>query len=118
MVGLLRLSSYFLFLMLHLFFRILPNSTSVNDILNLLDVNYGFMYDGIKYWENELHLFDEVLTLNNLNILQFIKKISWSCNDLIFKCRYKDEIVPCTNLFQIAHTFNGYCCSFNLNQTK
>ncbi|XP_065368706.1 sodium channel protein Nach [Calliphora vicina] len=96
---------------------ILPNFTSVPDILDLLDANYGFLYDGVKYSPKELNLFEEVLVLNNLSILQFVQKFSWSCSDLMFKCRYKDEIVPCGELFQIAHTFSGYCCSFNLNQS-
>ncbi|KAM7342772.1 nach isoform 2-T2 [Cochliomyia hominivorax] len=96
---------------------IMPNFTSIPDILDLLDTNYGFMYDNYKYSLKDLKIMEEVLTLNNINIVQFMSQISWNCSDIIYKCRYKDEIVPCTDLFQVSHTFTGYCCSFNLNQS-
>lgn len=83
----------------------------------MLDATYGFIYDGIRYPKKDLDILEEVLTLNNLHILNFIDEISWNCSDLLFRCRFKDEIVPCDELFQVAHTFQGYCCSFNLNQS-
>lgn len=95
----------------------LPNGTTVTQYLDLLGLDYGFMYDDQRYEAKDLELFDELLLANDLHIIDFAKNMAWKCSDLIYKCRFKDAIVPCENLFQLASTFNGYCCSFNLNQT-
>uniref|UniRef100_A0A1I8PAZ4 Sodium channel protein Nach n=1 Tax=Stomoxys calcitrans TaxID=35570 RepID=A0A1I8PAZ4_STOCA len=96
---------------------VMPNDTTVSDLLPHLGLDYGFMYDDQRYNMSILEMFDELLEINNLPIIEFAKKTAWNCNDLIYKCRFKDTIVPCDQLFQLASTFNGYCCSFNLNQT-
>ncbi|XP_073813207.1 nach [Musca autumnalis] len=96
---------------------IIPDNTTVEELLSLLGIDYGFMYDDRNYEARELQLFDELMELNGLHILEFSRKMAWNCNDLIYKCRFKDRIVPCDSLFQLSSTFNGYCCAFNLNQT-
>lgn len=76
------------------------------------------MYDDAEFDVRDLQILDEILELNHLEIKGFMQQIRWNCNDLIYRCRFKDEIVPCDTLFQVSQTFNGFCCSFNLNQTK
>uniref|UniRef100_A0A1I8N521 Sodium channel protein Nach n=1 Tax=Musca domestica TaxID=7370 RepID=A0A1I8N521_MUSDO len=95
----------------------IPDNTTVAELTSILGIDYGFMYDDRHYEPRELQLFDALLELNDLNILDFARNMAWNCNDLIYKCRFKDTVVPCDNLFQVASTFNGFCCAFNLNQT-
>lgn len=35
------------------------------------------------------------------------------CNDMILACKWQGQTVPCTELFQVRRTDNGFCCSFN-----
>ncbi|XP_061402428.1 sodium channel protein Nach [Musca vetustissima] len=95
----------------------IPGNTTVSELVSLLGIDYGFMYDDRNYAARELELFDELLELNDLDILDFARNMAWNCNDLIYKCRFKDVIVPCDSLFYISSTFNGFCCAFNLNQS-
>ena len=103
----------------HLLFisRILPNFTTIPDILDVLDAHSGFVFESYGYNMKAISLLENLLTLNNLKLLQFIYHISWSIDDIFFKCRYKDKIIDCNDLFQISSTYRGFCLSFNLNQT-
>ncbi len=40
-------------------------------------------------------------------------KVMMRCTDMILVCLWQGEYVPCTQLFSVRRTDNGYCCSFN-----
>ena len=103
--------------LLSIYSRILPNFTSIPDILDVLDAHNGFLFESFGYNMKAITLLENLLALNNLKLMQFIYHISWSIGDIFVKCRYKDEIVDCNDLFQISSTYSGFCLSFNLNQT-
>ncbi|XP_044264370.1 sodium channel protein Nach-like [Tribolium madens] len=66
------------------------------------------------YNMSELMVLHKVLVTNNYNDIGVVmKKISQSCNEMIRKCEWEFETVPCERLFQETLTTDGNCCSFN-----
>ena len=44
-------------------------------------------------------------------------KVMLSCDELLVACQWQGEVKDCADLFTLAKSDSGYCCSFNLVDT-
>ena len=44
-------------------------------------------------------------------------KVMLSCDELLLACQWQGEAKDCADLFTLAKSDSGYCCSFNLVDT-
>ncbi|XP_011187206.2 sodium channel protein Nach [Zeugodacus cucurbitae] len=94
----------------------LPPGSNISQIIPILTASFGFINDDYAYSIPEIELMQQLIDINNLSTLTFMKNLQWNCEDILFRCRFKWRIVDCKQLLGISRTFFGYCCSFNLNQ--
>ncbi|XP_037955002.1 sodium channel protein Nach [Teleopsis dalmanni] len=94
----------------------LPTNVTVQRVTELLRINYGFINNNEQFPMSDALILENVLELNNLTVTKFIENLRWRCSDLLFRCRLYWTVMDCSTLFQIARTFYGHCCSFNIKQ--
>ena len=42
-----------------------------------------------------------------------LQKVMHTCSKMILACVWQGKMVPCTELFSVRRTDDGFCCSFN-----
>ncbi|XP_068147632.1 LOW QUALITY PROTEIN: sodium channel protein Nach [Drosophila tropicalis] len=94
----------------------LPQGTKLLDIQRHLHIFYGFMVDDERYADQDIEHMETLLAINNLTLQEFVQHLRWDCDEILHRCRYRGQIVNCSQLFQLSKTFFGHCCSFNLRQ--
>ncbi|XP_058796121.1 pickpocket protein 28-like [Phymastichus coffea] len=45
--------------------------------------------------------------------LDFLRKASQSCSDMLYFCKWNSNVTNCTDLFNPVYTDEGLCCNFN-----
>lgn len=56
----------------------------------------------------------EIMTNNRYTVDTAAKALMYPCRKLLYRCRWQNEIVDCSKVFNVAETYHGYCCAFNL----
>lgn len=69
-----------------------------------------------KFNYSELQLVQDVLLDNRFDVQLTMKKLTFPCTKLLYRCRWEGVIVDCKELFTISETYQGYCCSFNIQK--
>lgn len=89
-----------------------------------------------KFDINELPLLQEILLVNQLWSITLIrwlknriffknnrfdvqltmKKLVLPCHRLLYRCRFENVVVDCKHIFSLSETYQGYCCSFNIQK--
>ena len=54
------------------------------------------------------------LGLNITETISFLKRVSPKCSDFLLHCTWNSVKYNCNQLFKVASTDMGFCCSFNL----
>ncbi|KAL0869308.1 hypothetical protein ABMA27_007568 [Loxostege sticticalis] len=90
-----------------------------NDTVNYIKdymLQLGNMFD---YWWDENvkvdeHL-DEIFSPANdtRQLIDLMRQLAPSCEDMLVKCAWAFQIVDCKDLFQVRRTSRGHCCAFN-----
>lgn len=85
---------------------------------------YGVSEVDAARFESMLHVCDPELSLNlqlnasrvfdEVNIVKTLKEISYSIDDSMLFCKFRNELKNCTSLFNEIVTDKGICFSFNL----
>eukprot|EP00093_Oithona_nana_P001068 01068.XXX_2260_3474_1 [CDS] Oithona nana genome sequencing. len=57
---------------------------------------------------------DDPLGLNITETISLLKRVSPRCSDYILQCTWNSVKYHCNQLFKVASTDVGFCCSFNL----
>ncbi|XP_055855728.1 sodium channel protein Nach-like isoform X2 [Episyrphus balteatus] len=91
----------------------LPKNVSFDEAIQALDQLYVIVGKVRIFDERKLKILQDMATGNNLTTPTFLELIRWNCSDLLYRCRFQSKIMPCSQLFNPARTFNGFCCSFN-----
>ena len=52
------------------------------------------------------------------NIIGLMKSTAPNCNDFIKNCTWNSVQYPCSKLFKIVSTDDGFCCTFNAVPAK
>ncbi|XP_063706173.1 sodium channel protein Nach-like [Culicoides brevitarsis] len=96
----------------------LPPNLDKEEMINLLRLTDGFMQklETVNY--TQLELMQNLLQENRYDVFMTMQGLMVPCNDMIVKCRYNGEIVDCARLFERSYTWQGYCCSFNIDTEK
>ncbi|KAL3280876.1 hypothetical protein HHI36_004104 [Cryptolaemus montrouzieri] len=55
----------------------------------------------------------QILDYNEVDLNDFLRELSPSCNNIIKNCKWKGEEIKCDKLFEKIITSEGHCCSFN-----
>ncbi|KAK9873222.1 hypothetical protein WA026_021713 [Henosepilachna vigintioctopunctata] len=42
-----------------------------------------------------------------------LRKIGSVCEEILIQCKWKEELINCTSIFEETYTLEGLCCSFN-----
>lgn len=45
-----------------------------------------------------------------------MKKLMFPCTKMLYRCRWEGVIVDCKELFTVSETYQGFCCSFNIQK--
>lgn len=69
-----------------------------------------------KFNYSELQLVQDVLLDNRFDVQLTMKKLLFPCTKLLYRCRWEGVIVDCKELFSVSETYQGYCCSFNIQK--
>lgn len=69
-----------------------------------------------KFNYSELQLVQDVLLDNRFDVQLTMKKLLFPCTKLLYRCRWEGVIVDCKELFAVSETYQGYCCSFNIQK--
>lgn len=91
--------------------RILPENITRDMAFDFMGQSAGFI-DNIDYNVEELWQMDDILSANNLTTEMVAEYLHQPCADLIFKCRWEFELVPCKDIFEASMTYHGSCCTF------
>jgi hypothetical protein len=56
-------------------------------------------------------LFDMNMTREDIDF--FMRNISPRCDEILAYCEWRAVVKNCNELFEMVHTDEGFCCSFN-----
>ncbi|GLV43926.1 nach [Carabus blaptoides fortunei] len=96
---------------------VLPVNVSREDIRAVMPMLMGYN----QYRELDIKAIDllsSVFRLNGYNAADVFKRIEPSCSEIILKCRWEHQYVPCEKLFKTSYTRDGHCCTFNGNSGR
>ena len=72
------------------------------------------LYDNEPEALNELDAnVTDVLDKHRKKFGGVLQKVMHTCSKMILACVWQGKMVPCTELFSVRRTDDGFCCSFN-----
>lgn len=95
----------------------LPTNVTRSDLVTLLKQTDGFI-DKISYNETQLMNLQQILFDGRYTVPLAMEYLMVPCKNLLYKCRFGGEEIPCMRLFKKSNTNRGYCCSFNIDQDR
>lgn len=97
--------------------RTLSDDISEEEMTELLQLTDGFI-DDIQYNVSDLFRLEKYLKQNRYNVPLTMESLMMPCNMLLVKCRFAGVEIDCMELFRQSITWQGYCCSFNIQNEK
>lgn len=70
------------------------------------------------YNETELNIMQNIVNKTSYSVQQVIELMQCPCDELLLRCRFEGEVVPCQNIFKPVVSQYGLCCTFNKNNTQ
>ncbi|KAJ3642286.1 hypothetical protein Zmor_025086 [Zophobas morio] len=70
-------------------------------------------FDFIPSKVDDLLDFQKILNNSGFKLIDVIKNLAISCDELLVTCSWKSVSVNCSEIFQMKLTHDGYCCIFN-----
>lgn len=97
--------------------RTLPTNISREDVRAAMPMLMGYnQYRELD--QNAVDLLDTVFRLNGYSADDVFRKIEPSCAEMILRCKWEHQTVPCRKMFKTSHTRDGHCCTFNGNDDR
>lgn len=96
------------------FCRKFPANISQLQFLSYINQTGGFI-DQIQYNTNDLKILDDIFAFNKLTPTQVMSALIQPCDELLARCRWRDEIIPCNTIIETTFSEYGICCTFNKN---
>lgn len=72
----------------------------------------GFI-DNIDYNVEDLRQMDAILLANSLTTEMVAEYLHQPCAELLVRCRWEFELVPCEEIFEASMSYHGSCCIFS-----
>lgn len=90
---------------------VLPPNITRDQVFKFLGHSAGFI-DNVNFQLDELQRMDEVLAINNMTVNGIAEYLHQPCSELLVRCRWEYEMVPCMEIFEATMSYHGGCCTF------
>ncbi|KAG7309081.1 hypothetical protein JYU34_004970 [Plutella xylostella] len=89
------------------------NELGVESTVMRLMTSLAFYSLGVDYSTEELMRMEYVLRYNDLDVESTGMKLMTSCEEMLVRCRWRNQMVNCSEIFHMQVTGDGICCIFN-----
>ena len=86
----------------------------INQMLDNNGIATQEIIDIINQVNNVFFYFNKILQ----DFIPTLLQVSIKCDEILLVCQWKENTVPCSELFASRLTDEGYCCGFNAIQTN
>lgn len=71
----------------------------------------GFGGEG-AYTSEGMDILQTVMERNRIAVVDAMERLQRPCDELLVKCRFEGQLVPCDQLFKKSFGQYGHCCTF------
>ncbi|XP_049865055.1 sodium channel protein Nach-like isoform X2 [Pectinophora gossypiella] len=91
----------------------IPPSMNKSHIRSVLRQLAAFYSPDKIYSLDDLFMLEALLKYNTMDVGTASRRLTVSCEEALIRCRWRGEMMNCSELFTMELTAYGYCCVFN-----
>lgn len=95
----------------------LPRNVSRDKMMEAIYQTSGFGGEG-TYTSEGMEILQTVMERNRIDVVEAMERLQRPCHELLVKCRFEGQLVPCDQLFKKSLGQYGLCCTFEIDGNR